>query len=239
MSGQIHEKMWISTHLTSYLKKSQLDTEIFEAPQHLNMQRLYHAVSGAPVMEMEDLVDLAKAGQTCISGECSAFLGDYTETELIDFETDAAIMYNIDFPKDIMDNLRTHMEKLEIERTRYRHDQIEEDFIHPSILQLLLHSGNKSTQIAQMRNLCVFFIAMTSNGNAVNWLMEVQSTLDARRCPIVQIIDDDKGVHVIAALNLHESVPEAATVSLDICHDLVGKKVGCAIGLALGSTFCG
>jgi hypothetical protein len=45
------------------------------------------------------------------------------------------------------------------------------------------------------------FIAMTSNGSPVNWLMEVQHVLDGNRCPIVQIIDDDKGVHIVAAIN--------------------------------------
>jgi hypothetical protein len=67
-------------------------------------------------------------------------------------------------------------------------------FIHPKVLGLLSHGGLTPTQIAQIRNLCVLFIAMTSNSSSVNWLMEVQSILDRNRCPIVQIIDDDKGV---------------------------------------------
>ena len=37
-----------------------------------------------------------------------------------------------------------------------------------------------------------------------NRLMEVQAILDKNRCPIVQIIDDDKGVHLVAAVNLYE-----------------------------------
>ena len=56
---------------------------------------------------------------------------------------------------------------------------------------------------------------------------------------VVQIIDDDKGVHVVAAVNLYESVPESSLKGLEVCHDLIGQQVGCAIGMAQGSTFCG
>jgi hypothetical protein len=57
--------------------------------------------------------------------------------------------------------------------------------------------------------------------------------------PVVQIIDDDKGVHIVAAINLYESVPETGSMGLAVCCELVGQQVGCAIGMAQGSTFCG
>ena len=69
------------------------------------------------------------------------------------------------------------------DRLQRRNKRIEEDFIHPSVLRLLVLGGLSPTQIAQMRNLCVLFIAMTSNGSSVNWLMEVQTILDKNRCP--------------------------------------------------------
>jgi class 3 adenylate cyclase len=56
---------------------------------------------------------------------------------------------------------------------------------------------------------------------------------------VVQIIDDDKGVHLIAAVNLSESIPECSLLGLEICRELSAKQVGCAIGMASGSTFCG
>ena len=56
---------------------------------------------------------------------------------------------------------------------------------------------------------------------------------------VIQIIDDDKGVHVVAAVNLYESIPESSLMGLAICHELVGQEVGCAIGMAQGPTFCG
>ena len=57
--------------------------------------------------------------------------------------------------------------------------------------------------------------------------------------PVIQIIDDDKGVHVVAAVNLYESIPESSLMGLAICHELVSQEVGCAIGMAQGPTFCG
>jgi hypothetical protein len=55
----------------------------------------------------------------------------------------------------------------------------------------------------------------------------------------VQIIEDDKGVHiVVAAANLHESVPEAGILDLTVCSEIV-DQVDCAIGMALGKTFYG
>lgn len=69
--------------------------------------------------------------------------------------------------------------------------------------------------------------------------LEVQGVLDRNRCPIVQILDDDKGVHIIAAVNLYETVPEASEFGIRVCHELVERQVGCAIGVAMGPTFCG
>lgn len=56
---------------------------------------------------------------------------------------------------------------------------------------------------------------------------------------VVQIIDDDKGVHLVAAFNLYESIPECSLLGLNVCRELVERQVGCAIGMASGSTFCG
>lgn len=56
---------------------------------------------------------------------------------------------------------------------------------------------------------------------------------------VIQMLDDDKGVHLVAAVNLAESIPESSLVGLDICRELITKEVGCAIGIASGITFCG
>jgi hypothetical protein len=64
--------------------------------------------------------------------------------------------------------------------------------------------------------------------------MEVQAVLDFNLCPIVQIIDDDKGVHIVAAVNCNEAVPEMCLWVLK-CVGIVEK--GATVGVATGPTF--
>jgi hypothetical protein len=63
--------------------------------------------------------------------------------------------------------------------------------------------------------------------------------LDRNRCPMVQTIDDNKGVHIVASVNLYESVPEARLVGLGVCRELRDKRVGASVEVAFGPVFCG
>lgn len=218
-----------------------VQSEIFAAPTSMNMQRLYHSVGGEAINAIGDLVDFAKAGEVCVDPAVMEVIGDRGSYRPIVGEphNPAKILTDLQLDYDTLDRMEQYVEKSMADRLTKRSNMVEEDFIHPSVLKLLSHGGLSPTQIAQMRNLCVLFIAMTSSGSSVNWLMEVQAVLDKNRCPIVQIIDDDKGVHVVAAVNLYETVPEANILGIDICQELVKQEVGCAVGMAAGSTFCG
>jgi class 3 adenylate cyclase len=46
-----------------------LESEIFAAPTHVNMQRLFHSVGGETMKEIGDLVDAAKSGEVCVNGK--------------------------------------------------------------------------------------------------------------------------------------------------------------------------
>ena len=48
-----------------------------------------------------------------------------------------------------------------------------------------------------------------------------------------------QGVHAIAAVNVVASVPESRLLALEVCRQLINQKIGVAIGVAAGSTFCG
>lgn len=213
-----------------------LDTEVFCAPPSKAMQRLYHVVSGDPLIEIGDLVECAKAGETCTSWEVAACLAEYNAVFHDDDAEYGKLLVQLEFDEATEKMVDEHISTLRANRRKLRVPQLEEEFINPAVLDQLQHGG---THIAQMRNLCVLFISKTSSGNSANWLMEVYDVLGRHRCPIVQIIDDDKGVHLTAAVNLHESVPEATKLALDACHDLLFKQVGCAVGMAMGGTFCG
>lgn len=216
-----------------------IESEIFAAASHIHMQRLFHSLSGQPLVDISELVDLAKSGEIAISEDVADYLGTRGEFETISGVIGGVLLTDLDVDDHLEEAMDQHVLDSKKEREARRISGSEEDFIHPNVLRLLRYGGLSPTQIAQMRNLCVLFIGMTSNGNSVNWLMEVQGVLDRYRCPIIQIIDDDKGTHVVAAVNLCESVPESAVLGLDACRELVSKQIGCAIGVAMGSTFCG
>ena len=220
----------------------QLESEIFAAPVHVHMQRLFHSVGGESLVEISALVDVAKAGEICVSATCLENLWPHASHKTVigpGGSCSYKLLTGLDMTKEESEMIENFVEQSVSERMIRRNKKIEEDFIHPSVIKLLSHGGLSPTQIAQMRSLCVLFIAMTSNGSSVNWLMEVQAILDKNRCPIVQIIDDDKGVHVVAAVNLYEAIPETSLNGVKVCCELVSKQVGCAIGVAQGSTFCG
>lgn len=50
---------------------------------------------------------------------------------------------------------------------------------------------------------------------------------------------DDKGVHIVAAINLYEASPETPLLGLKVCRELANKHVGAAVGMAMGPSFCG
>jgi len=178
-----------------------LESEIFQAAVCENMPQLFHYAGGEALAEIADLVDLAAPGQTCLSANSIPFLegaGVYKDLPnqhnggaklLLDLRLDQDI-------KELMDFFRHASKTKQAERRLECADAgLEELMIHKSVLASLLHGGLSPTQIAQMRNLCVLFIAMTSQiSSSTNWLLEVQSILDVNRCPIIQIIQDDKGV---------------------------------------------
>lgn len=177
-----------------------LDSEVFCAPkQNQCMPRLYHALSGETVEEIGDLVDLAASGELCISQNCVSFLEgsgryqDIAEEKLREFPTEfgAKLLTDLVLEPDLVEYIDGHIGEVKNKSSQQRkalNSSIAEDFIHKSVLDALQHGGLSPTQIAQMRELCVLFIAMTSSGDAVNWLVEVQEILDRNRCPIVQII---------------------------------------------------
>lgn len=220
-----------------------LESEIFAAPSTTHMQRLYHCVGGEALQDLSHLVNLAQSGQVCVSKDIADFLGNRGTFRNLEAgkETflDCQLLESIQYPSELKESLQEHAEVTAFMRKSVRKKEIEEEFIHPSVISLLSHGGLSPTQISQMRNLCVLFIAMTSGGCSVNWLMEVQSILDKNRCPLVQILDDDKGVHLVAAINLYEAVPELNLYGIQVCKELIAMEVGCAIGMAAGSTFCG
>lgn len=160
-----------------------LESEVFAAPKHAHMQRLFHLISGESLLDISELVGIAKAGQVCVSRKVAEYIGALGKYSTVNGDVYCKILTDLVLEPILVDQLETHILENVCDRRARRRSKIEEEFIHPSVLLLLRHGGLSPTQISQMRNLCVLFIAMTSNGSSFNWLMEVQSILDKNRCP--------------------------------------------------------
>jgi class 3 adenylate cyclase len=163
-----------------------LESEIFAAPNHVHMQRLFHSVGGSALYELSDLVDIAQPGEVCISNAVSDHLGDSGKwiERSDEYGVQYLILTELLYGKDVAKSMKVRISRSRNMQQEKRVKSFEEQFIHPNVIKLLSHGGLSPTQISQMRNLCVLFIAMTSNfGSTVNWLMEVQTILDKNRCP--------------------------------------------------------
>jgi class 3 adenylate cyclase len=160
-----------------------LESDIFVAPNHINMQKYFHSLSGDSLIEISHLVHIAKAGEVCISSACIEILANRGTFLDIDDHDDCKLLSKVNIDMATNEMIGLHLNQVLSDRSARRNTLIEADFIHPNVLRLLLYSGGSPTQIAQMRNLCVLFIAMTSKGSSVNWLIEVQTILDNNRCP--------------------------------------------------------
>lgn len=113
-------------------------------------------------------------------------------------------------------------------------------FLHPALLHRFSSASSSSKTSAEMRFLAVMFIAKTDLSlGLLEWFSEVQHVLDAHRCAVVKLIDDDKGVHVIAAVGLFVSERNACLTAVEAARDLQLREAGCCTGIAAGLTFCG
>lgn len=148
------------------------------------MSSHHNTVSGETLIEISELVDYAKAGEVCISDSCLKYLGTRAiSKDLPEPVVGCRLFTDLVLSQDDVTKMESFILESASARLVRRNQRIEEEFIHPSVLNLLSHGGLSPTQIAQMRNLCVLFVAKTSNGSSVNWLTEVQCILDKNRCP--------------------------------------------------------
>ena len=114
-----------------------------------------------------------------------------------------------------------------------------DDFFVPPDVLVRLRLGLRTEDMAEMRELVCLFIKKIGSMNITNWFEEVHEVLNAGRCPITQIIEDDKGVHVIASMNLYISEDGAYDAAVRLAQRLVELEINCVVGIAAGLCFCG
>jgi class 3 adenylate cyclase len=206
----------------------EMESEVLVPKQSVSMQRAFHFVTGQPIAEVGQIVDVAAPREVCVSARVVAEVGDQLSLEPTKVSGVHKLLEVLDFTRIDVDPPSFHR----------RLPSVESWFVHPLIAKRL-HFGIKATHLAEMRHLCVLFIAKTGQTHVADWFHEMQEELDLHRCPIVQIIDDDKGVHVVAAVNLFVSEDNPSMLGIACARALITRGVECLVGIATGSTFCG
>lgn len=116
--------------------------------------------------------------------------------------------------------------------------EFERYFIPPKVCRVL-DSGMDQFFMAEMRELVVLFLHFAETTDVEVWFDEVFHVLESFACDVVQIIDDDKGVHIVAALNLYLMAERSVDASIGIGLALRAKHCDAHVGVASGTVFCG
>lgn len=219
------------------------------------MQSAYYYVGGTPVRTVGAVVDATPTGTVGVSQQVSDLCGDCIATEPLDNSsgrkviaaTPAAPVADCESPGeasrelDPMDDSffsSSMMSSASSPRRSNERTSADDLFVPPVILSKL-RTGLKAHDMAEMRLVYVLFIKKTGLSDATEWFEEIHEILADLRCPITQILDDDKGTHVIAAMNLYVGEDGAADAALQVVRALALREVGCVVGVAGGECFCG
>eukprot|EP00760_Papus_ankaliazontas_P001367 PhM_4_TR10456/c2_g2_i1/m.85137 len=102
-------------------------------------------------------------------------------------------------------------------------------------------AGINPFYLAEMRDLVVLFVKLSKSSSVAGdvWFDEVFSVLTRESCSVVQILDDDKGVHIVAAFNLYVMHDDSADKCIEVASILRSKRSDCHVGAASGAVLCG
>ena len=223
---------------------------VFDNPSVKHMVRSMHFFTGPAVQDLSRLVDAAAAGEIVVSQSvvalCRRSIDVVPTTQSADmfFLTSAGGIPHLGSVLDCIGqyNVPGGDEGEDDEDDWIDMENVFPMFVHPAIASRLA-STTKLSEGHEMRFLCVLFILRRDHGglnlSVEDWFAAVQKVLDRHRCPVVKLLDDDKGVHVIAAVNLFSAERNPALVGVEAASELTHREIGTDIGMACGSTFCG
>ena len=200
-----------------------------------NMQRAYPFVSGRPLAETASVVDTAKIGEVCITKATYLIAKQYLQTTERKFEGSSVYLLTT-----LDDDHTEALSIVSLNSAPPNQPWITQNIVAPSVGRKL-RQGFKAAHIAEMRSLCVLFLkkAVSESVATEEWFSEVHGILEKNRCPIVQMLHDDKGTHIIAAVNLYRTERVPATVGLLAARAIVDAECGVQLGMATGEVFCG
>eukprot|EP00760_Papus_ankaliazontas_P033247 PhM_4_TR6263/c0_g1_i1/m.75940 len=186
----------------------------------------FHFLTGDPVPAVSVACDAAKRGEIVTTEEARTLCGDsFVRT---DTTSKPGYFRVMEVPAPYRSQLPEKMQDLELSS----------QVMPPPILSRV-EAGINPFYLAEMRDLVVLFISRASQTDEQIWFDEVFHVLSQESCSVVQIIDDDKGVHIVAAFNLYVMHDDSADKSIRVAGLLRAKHSGCFTGAAAGSVLCG
>lgn len=212
----------------------EIESQILLCNSSVSMQKAFHFVWGEPLSETALVVEAALVGEIAVTDSVKATCG-----QLITWEQREVHDGRVFLLKQVDEEALEFIQNSPRFSLVQRSEGLEKSLVPPQVSRKL-RQGFKPSHLAEMRFLCVMFIRkQLVNVSALEWFSEVQSVLDENRCPIVQIIHDDKGTHLIAAVNLYRMERDPVANAIRAARTLVDRETGCAIGIACGEVFCG
>ncbi|CUF29174.1 guanylate cyclase, putative [Bodo saltans] len=212
----------------------EIESEILACNSSVSMQKAFHFVWGEPLSQTALVVEAAHVGEIAATIDVKTACGEMIVWEKRKIDEHVVFML-----KQVDDEAVDFVQNMPRFSTIQHSDILDKNLVPPQVSKKL-RQGFKPSHLAEMRFLCVLFIRkQLTNVSALEWFSEVQGVLDENRCPIVQIIHDDKGTHLIAAVNLYRMERDPIANAIRAARTLVDRETGCAIGIACGEVFCG
>eukprot|EP00760_Papus_ankaliazontas_P027057 PhM_4_TR3127/c0_g1_i1/m.69635 len=207
----------------------------------------FHYVTGDPVTDVAFACEVAKRDEVVMTAGCVAALtSDPASPKTLSVLPEFVDVKSIPGHWDLY-----HVVSIASGKAPIKLDSPEKSSFAPFAKNLLpprvlsriesLESDINPLYLTEMRDLIVLFISSCASElfDEHIWFDEVFATLTSQSCSVVQIINDDKGIHVVAAFNLYMMLADAADMSIFLCRTLRAKHLDCHVGVAVGPVLCG
>eukprot|EP00760_Papus_ankaliazontas_P028320 PhM_4_TR363/c0_g1_i1/m.16300 len=214
-------------------------------------KQYFHFVGGEALQAVERVVDSAASGEVCISAPFAATLpsgvvrqhhnmdADVIRVDALGDETDlfGAVSGDTLVSKKARFRPRKEAGRKLAGATAALHAHMI-SFVPPVVYSKMM-SGFDITDLVEMRHLHVMFIKASLSVDVSIWFDELFAVLNEHRVSVVQVLEDDKGLHIIAAVNLYITENNASDHAVKVARALRTQDLGFYMGVASGPVFCG
>eukprot|EP00760_Papus_ankaliazontas_P026564 PhM_4_TR3048/c0_g1_i8/m.45276 len=205
----------------SHIFAPRASTKDLTTPSH------FHFLTGDPVPTVSIACGIAKRGEVVLTRAAADVLAGCVDVAPVPSNKEFMLLTNVPVsgplesaPRKISSNALARL-------------------LVPPPIAARVTAGINPFYLAEMRDLVVLFIHLGVDTDEQIWFDEVFRVLANASCSVVQIIDDDKGVHVVAAFNLYVMHGDSADRAIGVASTLRSMRSDCHIGVAVGPVLCG